>query len=89
VENQPTGHGPRSWLEKGPSASLFVSLRIAADMLLTHASHPDPFEANGMPPTYDSMHQCRGHTRAGEISFHPATCRGKGPGFFFPKAGRV
>ena len=23
-------------------------------MLLTHASHPDPFEANGMPPTYDS-----------------------------------
>src|ERR1700746_3874019 len=25
-------------------------------MLLTHASHPDPFEANGMPPTYDSMH---------------------------------
>jgi hypothetical protein len=32
-------------------------LRIAADMLLTHASHPDPFEANGMPSTYDSMHQ--------------------------------
>jgi hypothetical protein len=27
-------------------------------MLLTHASHPDPFEANSMPPTYDSMHQC-------------------------------
>ena len=27
-------------------------------MLLTHASHPDPFEANGMPPTYDSMHYC-------------------------------
>ena len=26
-------------------------------MLLTHASHPDPFEANGVPPTYDSMHQ--------------------------------
>src|SRR5215470_3963471 len=26
-------------------------------MPLTHASHPDPFEANGMPPTYDSMHQ--------------------------------
>jgi hypothetical protein len=25
-------------------------------MLLTLASHPDPFEANGMPPTYDSMH---------------------------------
>jgi hypothetical protein len=21
-------------------------------MLLTHALHPDPFEANGMPPTY-------------------------------------
>jgi hypothetical protein len=31
-------------------------LRIAPDMLLTHASHPDPFEANGMPPTCDSMH---------------------------------
>jgi hypothetical protein len=28
-------------------------------MLLTHASHPDPFEANGMPLTYDSMHQCQ------------------------------
>src|ERR1700740_167097 len=28
-------------------------------MLLTHASHPDPFEANGMPPTYGSMHQSR------------------------------
>jgi hypothetical protein len=26
-------------------------------MLLTLASHPDPFEVNGMPPTYDSMHQ--------------------------------
>ena len=31
-------------------------LAIASDMLLTHASHPDPFEANGMSPTYDSMH---------------------------------
>jgi len=25
-------------------------------MLLTHASPPDPFEANDMPPTNDSMH---------------------------------
>jgi hypothetical protein len=24
-------------------------------MLLTHVSHPDPFEADGMPLTYDSM----------------------------------
>jgi hypothetical protein len=24
AENQPTGHGPKGWLEKGPSASLFV-----------------------------------------------------------------
>ena len=24
AENQPTGHGPYRWLEKGPSASLFV-----------------------------------------------------------------
>src|SRR5215471_16663939 len=24
AENQPTGHGPMGWLEKGPSASLFV-----------------------------------------------------------------
>ena len=24
AESQPTGHGPRGWLEKGPSASLFV-----------------------------------------------------------------
>src|SRR6516165_5557241 len=24
TENQPTGHGPKGWLEKGPSASLFV-----------------------------------------------------------------
>src|SRR5215510_10509137 len=24
TENQPTGHGPMGWLEKGPSASLFV-----------------------------------------------------------------
>jgi len=32
------------------------SLRIASDMLLTHASHPDPFDANGMPPTYDPVH---------------------------------
>jgi hypothetical protein len=24
VENQPTGHGPKGWLEKGPSTSLFV-----------------------------------------------------------------
>ena len=24
MENQPNGHGPRGWLEKGPSASLFV-----------------------------------------------------------------
>jgi hypothetical protein len=30
-------------------------------MLLTHASHPDPFEANGMPPTYDSMHKPAPH----------------------------
>src|SRR5262249_23671611 len=53
VKNQPTGHGPKGWIGKAPSASL----RIAVDMLLTHASHPDPFEANRMPPTYDSMHQ--------------------------------
>src|SRR6516165_9301411 len=26
-------------------------------MLLTHASHPDPFEANGRSLTYDTMHQ--------------------------------
>ena len=24
MENQPTGHGPKGWLEKGLSASLFV-----------------------------------------------------------------
>ena len=28
---------------------------IASDMLLNHASHPGTFEANGMPPTYDSI----------------------------------
>jgi hypothetical protein len=33
----------------------YLLLRTA-DTLLTHASHPDPFEANGMPPTYDSAH---------------------------------
>jgi len=48
AENQPTGHGPKGWLEMGPSASLFVRHVSAADMLLTHASHADPFEAN--PP---------------------------------------
>ena len=26
-------------------------------MLLTHASHPDPFQANGRSLTYDTMHQ--------------------------------
>jgi len=41
---------------KGSVCVVVRSLRIASDMLLIHASHPDPFEANGMPPTYDSMH---------------------------------
>jgi hypothetical protein len=57
AENQPTGHGPKGWLEKGSVCVVARSLRIAPDMLLTHASHPDPFEANSMPPTCDSMHQ--------------------------------
>jgi len=48
AENQPTGHGPKGWLEMGPSASLFVRHVSAPDTLLTHASHADPFEAN--PP---------------------------------------
>jgi hypothetical protein len=73
TENQPTGHGPKGWLEKGLSASLLVrdiphhfygwqrDNRAAGvykwcGMLFTQASHPDSFEANGMPPTYDSMH---------------------------------
>jgi hypothetical protein len=38
--------GPLGWLEKGPTASLVVR----------YVSHPDPFEANGMPPTYEAMH---------------------------------
>jgi hypothetical protein len=32
------------------------SLRIAADTLLARAWHPNPFEANGMPPTYETTH---------------------------------
>jgi hypothetical protein len=36
-------------------------------MLLTHASHPDPFEANGMPPIYDSVHY-KGHAPASQAS---------------------
>ena len=32
------------------------SLRIAADTLLTRVLHPSPFKANGMPPTYETMH---------------------------------
>jgi hypothetical protein len=35
---------------------LFVRYVPRLREFLTHASHPDPFEANGMPPTYDSMH---------------------------------
>jgi hypothetical protein len=27
-------------------------------MRLTRALHPNPFEANGMPPTYETMHYC-------------------------------
>ena len=62
MENQPNGHRPRGWLEKGPSASLFVryvSIQICSSFTASPArtsSHPDPFEANGVPPTYDSMH---------------------------------
>ena len=41
---------------KGSVCVVVRSLRIALDMLLTHASHPDAFEADGMPSTYDSMH---------------------------------
>jgi len=26
-------------------------------MRLTRALHPNPFEANGMPPTYETMHK--------------------------------
>jgi hypothetical protein len=33
-----------------------ISRRIASDMRLTRALHPNPFEANGMPPTYETMH---------------------------------
>jgi len=35
AENQPTGHGPKGWLEKGPSASLlvrYVSHRICSSL---------------------------------------------------------
>jgi hypothetical protein len=38
-------------------------------MLLTLASHPDPFEANGMPPTYDSMHLSGVMMRFGGLLF--------------------
>ena len=41
---------------KGSVCVVARSLRIAADTLLTRASHPDPFEANGMPPTDETMH---------------------------------
>src|ERR1700746_2556453 len=34
----------------------FQRLFSIVHKLLTHASHPDPFAANDMPPTYDSMH---------------------------------
>jgi len=49
---------PKGLAWKGPVCVVVRSLRIAPDMLLTHASRPDPFEANGMPPTYDSMREC-------------------------------
>ncbi|HSZ78005.1 MAG TPA: hypothetical protein VK775_11425, partial [Chthoniobacterales bacterium] len=47
--------GPPGWLEKGSSASLlvrYVSQRIRSSL----APYPNPFEANGMPPTYETMH---------------------------------
>ena len=59
--------GPPGWLEKGPSASLlvrYVSQRI-------RSSHPDPFEANGMPPTYETMHQDSMMTLSARV---PAAC---------------
>ena len=45
------------WLEKGPSASLFVryvSHRICSSLT---SRIQTLFEANGVPPTHDSMHQ--------------------------------
>ena len=47
--------GPPGWLERSVCV-VARSLRIAADTLLTRAWHPNTFEANGMPPTYETMH---------------------------------
>jgi hypothetical protein len=47
AENQPTGHGPKGWLEKGPSASLFIrciSHRICSSLTPFIETL---FEANG------------------------------------------
>lgn len=41
---------------KGLVCVVVPLLRIASDMLLTYASHPDTFEAKGMPFSYDSTH---------------------------------
>jgi len=61
AEKQPTGRGPEGCVENGPAAALlvgYVSQRICALSAspARTALHPNPFEANGMPPTYETMH---------------------------------
>ena len=46
VENQPTGNGPKGWLEKGLSASLFIRCVSHLDMLLTLPCMQTLLEAN-------------------------------------------
>jgi hypothetical protein len=57
AENRPKiAIGPPGWLKKGSSASLLVrcgSQRIRSSLA---PSIQTPFEANGMPPTYETMH---------------------------------
>jgi hypothetical protein len=48
--------GPLGWLKKGPSASLpvrYVSQRIRSSLT---PSIQNLLKANGMPPTYETMH---------------------------------
>jgi hypothetical protein len=44
------------FLNRDFSEKLDPKFAIFSRLPLPHASHPDPFEANGMPPAYGSMH---------------------------------
>src|SRR5262249_25420736 len=71
TENQPTGHGPMGWLEKGPSASLFVryvSHRICSSLT--------PRIQTLLKPTVCLLLVIR-RTRASEGRFRPWRSPGK------------